>query len=127
MIQPRCGMPACLARAGDSSKLGKLNNLKEPIVTAAILTASKLSFGHGQCRLRNNETPFLSSNDEMMAPAKDRMVVVHNFDGGTCIPGNIVDIFKKGRATPNMSLGSAPPPSTHPGISPRDLMGHLIM
>jgi len=62
-------------------------------------------------RLKNNETPFLSANDEMMAAAKDRLLVVHNWDGGTYIPTTIVDIFKKSQQTAkNVFTVSTPPP-----------------
>ena len=57
------------------------------------------------CRLRNNETPFLSANNELMAPARDRLLVVHNWDGGTHIPSTIVDIFKKSQQTAKHVFG----------------------
>jgi len=64
-------------------------------------------------RLKNNETPFLSSNHEMMAAAKDRLLVVHNWDGGTYIPSTIVEIFKKSSTTAKHVFGVSiplPPP-----------------
>jgi hypothetical protein len=93
-------------------------NLRESIIsifkyrrTPDSIDVVKLELCH--CRLKNNETPFLFSNHAMMEAAKDRLLVVHNWDGGTYIPSTIVDIFKKSSSTAKHVFGVIP------SLSPR--------